>query len=234
MKILGIICARGGSKGVPNKNIRELRGIPLITHSIRALKAWERCDDIICSSDSKAILDIARKEGIRAVKRPNYLAVDTANKINVWKHIINYCEGVHEEHYDYVIDLDPTSPLRTVFDIDEAFNKFIAKDADIIYSVKKASKNPYFNMVELYEDGTGYLCKVPKNRISGRQRAPKVYDLNGSIYIMKTEFLKKMETVISGKNVIYEMSNLSIDIDREIDFEFIEFILKEGLFKFDY
>ena len=126
MKILGTICARGGSKGIKNKNIRLLHGIPLIVYSIKALKAWGKADRIICSTDSVDIQNIVRNHGIEApFTRPAELATDQAGKIKVLQHALKFCEDERNIKYDYVVDLDPTSPLRTVKDIDLSFKKLI-------------------------------------------------------------------------------------------------------------
>ncbi|MHA1438589.1 MAG: acylneuraminate cytidylyltransferase family protein [Promethearchaeota archaeon] len=235
MKILSTICARGGSKGVKNKNIRLLNGKPLIAYSIEALKSWNKTDKIICSTDSDDIRKIALKFGAETpFKRPSELATDTADKLDVLKHAVKFCEKKEKVTYDCIVDLDPTSPLRTVKDIDKAFNKFINSDADLLFSVYKSHKNPYFNMVELDENGYAKICKESTKYIKSRQQAPIVYSVNGSIYIYKRDFLIETSNILSGKVIIYEMTDLSIDIDREIDFDVIEYILKKRLFKFDY
>ncbi|MFX1483471.1 MAG: cytidylyltransferase domain-containing protein [Promethearchaeota archaeon] len=152
MRILGTICARGGSKGVKNKNIRELDGKPLIYYTINTLREWGKADRIVCSTDSPEIAKLANKYGAETpFLRPKDLASDTAPKIPVIKHALHYCENEEGVNYDVVVDLDPTSPIRTTSDIDGALQNFIDKKADVLYSVTEAKKNPYFNMVELDE-----------------------------------------------------------------------------------
>ena len=236
MRILGTICARGGSKGIKNKNIRLLLGKPLIAHSINALKSWGKADRLICSTDSMEIQKIAQKYGAEIpFIRPAELATDKADKHSVLQHALKFCEEQENVKYDYIVDLDPTSPLRTVKDIDLSFNKLINNpEADLIFSVFKAHKNPYFNMVELDSKGYAYLCKTPEKVIVARQFAPIVYSMNASIYIYRRRSLIGTSNLFSGKSIIHEMSDLTIDIDIESDFEYIEFIVKKGLFKFDY
>jgi len=235
MRILGTICARGGSKGIKNKNIRTLYKKPLIAHSIEALKAWGKANRIVCSTDSEQIKKISNEYGAETpFIRPAELATDSASKLSVWQHMVKFCEKEENNKYDFIVDLDPTSPLRLVKDIDNGFEKLKKFDADIIFSVYKADKNPYFNMIELDENNYAHLCKTPKEYVTSRQQSPKVYSLNASIYILKRDFLIQTSNILSGKCIIYEMSDFSIDIDREIDFEFIEFILNKGLFKFDF
>jgi len=235
MKILGTICARGGSKGIKNKNIRILLRKPLIAHSIETLKAWGKANRIVCSTDSQEIQKIARDYGAETpFTRPKELATDTAGKLDVLKHTLEFCEDEEDLEYDYIVDLDPTSPLRFVKDIDSAFKKLIDKKADLILSVYKAHKNPYFNMIELNNEGYAQICKNPKTDLMARQQAPHVYSVNASIYIYRRDYLININNILEGKVVIYEMPDYSIDIDRLIDFDFIEFIVKRGVFKFDY
>ena len=235
MRILGSICARGGSKGVKNKNTRLLLEKPLMIYTIDAFKAWGKANRIICSTDSLEIQKIAVENGIEApFLRPKHLATNKAGKLDVFKHLLNFCEEEENEKYDFYIDLDVTSPLRTAKDIDNAFNKLANSDADLICSCYRAERNPYFNMMELDEIGYAHLCKKPIENIVARQQAPQVYSLNASIYIYRRDFLVSTDYSYSGKTLLYEMSEHSIDIDRQIDFDFVEYLLKEEKFKFDY
>ena len=179
MKVLGTICARGGSKGIKNKNLLPLMGKPLIAHSILTLKSWGKADRIVCSTDSKEIQDVAKLYGAEIpFTRPNHLASDEADKHSVLIHALDFCEKLEKINYDYIVDLDPTSPLRTIKDLDNAFNKLVKTDADLIFSVYKSHKNPYFNMIELNEKGYASLCKKPDNNVAIRQNAPMVYSMN--------------------------------------------------------
>ena len=235
VRVLGSICARGGSKGVKNKNSRFLKGKPLIAYTIEAFKAWNKATRIICSTDSEEIKKIALEHNIEVpFMRPAELASDTAGKIGVFKHMLKFCEEQEKVKYDYFYDLDITAPLRTVKDINSAFNKLLNSDADLIASAYKAERNPYFNMVELDKNGYAHLCKRFDKIIVSRQQAPEVFSLNASIYIFKRDFLINTNYIYSGKTIIYEMPDYAIDIDKEIDFDFIEFLLKEGKFKFDF
>jgi CMP-N-acetylneuraminic acid synthetase len=233
MKILGTICARGESKGVKNKNIRNMLGKPLIAYTIEYFKKWDKADRIVCSTDSIEIADIAKKYGAEIpFMRPSELASDTISKIPVLQHIVNTCEKQNNCKYDIIVDLDPTAPLRKYKFLEEAFKKFVDSDADNLFSVVKAYKNPYFNMVELDKRGYAQLSKA--GSFVRRQDAPRVYALNASIYIYKRDFLLITNSVFSDKSIIYEMPEIaSFDIDRENDFLYIEFLLKNGVFKFD-
>jgi CMP-N-acetylneuraminic acid synthetase len=233
MKVLGTICARGGSKGVKNKNIREIAGKPLIAHTIEYFKKWKKADRIVCSTDSKKIADIAKKYGAEIpFLRPAELATNTAPKIPVLQQLVKFCEKQDNIKYDTIVDLDPTAPLRKRKFLEEAFKKFLENDTYNLYSVTKARKNPYFNMVELDENGYAHLCK--ESNIVRRQDAKLVFELNASIYIYNRDFLLDTNALHSDKTIIYEMPSIaSIDIDSELDFVFVEFLLKNGVFKFD-
>jgi CMP-N-acetylneuraminic acid synthetase len=233
MKILGTICARGGSKGVKNKNIRELNGKPLIAHTVEYFKKWGKADRIICSTDSEKIADIAKQYGAEIpFMRPKELAADNAFKLHVIQHAVKFCEKQDNIKYDIIVDLDPTAPLRKLSFLNEAYKKFTEKDADNLYSVTKARKNPYFNMIELNEKGYSHLSK--QSDAVSRQTAPAVYEMNASIYIYNRDFVLKTNTLHSDKTIIYEMpAEASIDIDSELDFQFVEYLLKKGVFKFD-
>lgn len=234
MRILGTICARGGSKGVKNKNIRELDGKPLIFYTIDVLKRWGRVDRIVCSTDSPEIADIARDFGADVpFLRPKELASDVAAKIPVLQHALNYCENEEDSKYDVVIDLQPTSPLRQTSDIESAYNEFLGTNPDVLYSVFESKKNPYFTMVEIDEDGYARLSKEREGEFVRRQDAPKVFTINGSIYIFKREHLLKAKGLHTEKEKICIMDEVSsVDIDSELDFQFVEFLLKSGFYKF--
>jgi len=233
MKILGTVCARGGSKGVKNKNIRDLAGKPLIAYTIEYFKKWKKTNRLICSTDSEKIAEIAKTYGAEIPYiRPSELATDDTPKLKVIQHVLKFCEQQDKTKYDVIVDLDPTAPLRKQKYLEDAFKKFMESDANNLYSVCKARKNPYFNMVEIDEKGYAHLCK--QSSVIRRQDAKTVYEMNASIYIYKRDFLLNAKTVQSDKTIIYEMPEISsIDIDSELDFTFIEFLLKSGVFKFD-
>lgn len=235
MNILGTICARGGSKGVPNKNIRNIGGKPLIYYTISVMKKWGQASKIITSTDSPEIARIANEYGAETpFLRPKELATDTAPKIPVIQHALKFCEEHYKTKYDVVVDLDPTAPIRTVNDLDKALEKFIQTKAQVLYSVTVAKKNPYFNMVELDENGNACLSKSLGSEFFRRQDAPIVYAINGSIYIFDRNFLINSKSLHCEREKVYVMDEIaSVDIDREIDFKFIEFLITSGYFHFD-
>lgn len=228
--LLITICARGGSKGVKNKNIRELGGKPLIFYTIDQAKKWGKGSHIIVSTDSEEIAKIAYNFGAEIpFMRPAELADDSASKVSAIKHALISCEKKFGEVYNFVMDLDVTSPIRTIEDLENAYNLFLEKRPKTLFSGVLAHRNPYFNMVEVGSDGKAHLSK--EGKFTRRQDAPKVYDMNASIYIYDREYLIGDNTSpISDNSIIYQMGELSrIDVDSELDFKFIEFLIKEGI-----
>jgi len=219
---LAIIPARGGSKRLPNKNILELAGKPLIAYTIEAAKKSKYIDDIIVSSDSDNILNIAKDYNIKTIKRPDYLASNTAKTIDVIKHVIENIIG----EYDYIVLLQPTSPLRNEKHIDEAIELLNAKEADAIVSVCEMDHSPLWsNTLPASLSMEGFLREEVKNKRS--QDLDKYYRINGAIYICKTDKLLKKNTLFLDKNIFaYVMDRKSsIDIDDEIDFKLAEVLM---------
>lgn len=229
--LLITICARGGSKGVKGKNIRTLARKPLIYYTIKQARDWGKGRRIVVSTDSEEIAEIAKESGAEVpFIRPADLATDTAAKTPVIRHALNFCEDLYKERYDLIMDLDVTSPLRKVSDLENALNLFLQKKPQTLFSVVPARRNPYFNMVEETTDGRVNLSK--KGNFASRQEAPKVYDMNASIYIYDRAFLKneKNTSPISDNSIVYVMDELSrTDIDCELDFRFIEYLVNEGI-----
>lgn len=229
MRILVTICARKGSKRVKNKNMRNLMGKPLIAHTIETAKKWGKADRIIVSTDSKEIAEISQEYGADVpFMRPDELASDAAPKLPVIQHAVKYLKDEENEEFDLVVDLDPTSPLRTVEDLDNAYKIMVEKDAVNLFSVCLARKNPYFNMVELDERGYARLSKNLENPVFRMQDTPMVYEMNASIYVYWTKYLLDMDSVINEGSIIYEMPDeRSIDIDSEVDFRMVEFFINK-------
>ncbi len=235
MKTLVVIGARGGSKGVKNKNIRPLLGKPLIAHTIECARRWSRTDRLVVSTDSDEIASIATEFGAEVpFMRPVEMATDTSDKFPVIRHALLESEKFFSQTFDVLVDLDATSPLRTPQDLDAAFSIFEKTGVDTLFSVVKAHKNPYFNMVERNSDGKITLSKPLLKNVHRRQDAPQVYSMNASIYFYRRSYLLNPEnsSPITLNSEIYVMNDIcGHDIDRELDFKFVEFILREGAFK---
>ncbi|MDM8177214.1 acylneuraminate cytidylyltransferase family protein [Olivibacter sp. 47] len=193
MKGLVTICARGGSKGIPGKNIKIINNKPLIAYSVEmAERLRKHYDlDIFLSTDSDEIksivLDLKLPSVNLSYERPEFLASDNAGKLDAIIDVTNYAEKLMKCSYDFVADLDVTSPLRTVEDLTTAIKTlFNDHNALNLFSVSRANRNPYFNMVEKRSDGYYGLCK--EGTFLTRQSAPTVYELNASFYIFKKNF----------------------------------------------
>ena len=238
MNILVTICARGGSKGVPGKNIKEIGGKPLIAYTVELAKAVQEkfAAKVSLSTDNLEIKELSESIGLKTdYIRPAHLATDSAGKIDAIRDLILFEERNLGYEYDYILDIDITSPLRTIRDINKAFKIFIANsDALTLFSVNKASRNPYFNMVE--ENLTGFyslIKKSPKGEIMSRQSAPMVYDLNASFYWYKRSFFKtNLTSPITDKSLIYEMPHICFDLDHPIDFIFLECLIANNKLDF--
>lgn len=238
MNILITICARGGSKGIPGKNIKIIGGKPLIEYSISVAKILvnKLNAKIAISTDDDAIKKAAEKSGVMTeYKRPDFLATDNAGKIETIHDLLTYEESLSGNKYDYVLDLDVTSPLRTLNDLEKSFD--ILKnneDALNLFSVSPAVKNPYFNMVE--QDSSGFYSLVktnPDGSILTRQAAPKVYDMNASFYWYRRSFFENnLKSAMTSKSLIYEMTHTCFDLDHPIDFLFMQYLLDNNKLDF--
>lgn len=228
MKRLCSICARGGSKGIPNKNLRKINGIPLIAVSILQAAESGLFNNIAVSSDSAEILECAARSGADIlVKRPAELASDTAAKIPAIQHCFREAEAQIGARFDICVDLDSTSPLRSVGDLKSVMNILADADATNVITAAPARRSPYFNMVECNSNGVPQLAKPLPNTVVRRQDAPKCYDMNASIYAWKREALLEMSTLFGLGTRLYIMpEERSHDIDSPLDFEIVEFLLR--------
>lgn len=226
MTVIATICARGGSTGVPGKNIRMLHGKPLIAHTIEQALGCPFIDHVYVSTDDGAIAEAARAAGAEVpFKRPAELATNTAAKVPVIQHLVDFVvnSGIDVTK---IIDLDPTSPLRTQADISGAFG-LLDQDTDVVITGYAADKNPYFNMVEDKGAGIVGLVKTANPPITSRQMAPNVYSMNASIYVWHRETLSK--GLWDGRARIFEMPrDRSVDIDSPLDFDIVEKLMAEA------
>jgi CMP-N,N'-diacetyllegionaminic acid synthase len=229
MKRICSICARGGSKGVVNKNIRMLMGKPLIAHTILQAKEADCFDLIVVSSDSLEILNISKEWGAdMVVARPEDMASDHSAKFPAIKHCVNTIEKKVHYEFDTIVDLDATSPLRSIDDIHNSLK--MIENSDISNNLVTGSpcrRSPYFNLVELNKNGFVSVSKNLDDPIIRRQDSPECFDLNASIYIWKRKAFYNNETVISSDTSLFVMpEERSIDIDSELDFEIVTLLMK--------
>ncbi len=236
MKGLITICARGGSVGVPKKNIQIINNIPLIAYSINMAEKFAiqyNCD-IALSTDSSEIKTVAENQGlVTNYVRPSYLSTNEVGKIQVIKDILLFTEKESSIQYDYILDLDVSSPLRTLEDLIEAFKIFMGDlNCLNLFSVSRANKNPYFNMVEKNKNGYFSLCKNI-GVVNSRQSAPPVYELNASFYFFKRNYFNSCSLhVINSKSLIYELPHICFDIDEQIDLDFFQFLVENSKLDF--
>ena len=230
MNIICTICARGGSKGTPGKNKRLLCGKPLIVYTIETARRCKSINRIIVSTDDPEIAEIVKKAGAEVpFMRPKELAQDDSPKIPVMRHAVRFLESEEGYRTDIIVDLDPTSPLRTEQDVEACIKMVADGEADNVFSVTEAHRNPYFNMAEIV-DGKVRPVKRLDRPITRRQDAPKVYDLNDSINVWKRDTLMNNDTLWTENAGIYRMSRWAVDIDDGKDFELVEFIMEKGLY----
>lgn len=224
-RVIGFIFARGGSKGIPRKNLKLLGGKPLIAHSIDIAKACPSIESVIVSTDDDAIADVSRKFGADVpFMRPGELATDKAPEWLAWRHAIRW----HEEHrgkFDIFLSLPTTSPFRNVADVESCI-ACLRQDtqADIVVTATEASRSPYFNMVRM--DGDGYAHLVMNGReYAHRQDVPAVYDLTTVAYAARPGFVLSAARYFDGRvRMVQVPPERAIDIDTPLDFEIAEFL----------
>jgi CMP-N,N'-diacetyllegionaminic acid synthase len=228
MHILYLITARGGSKGIPGKNTKLLNGIPLIQYTVNEARKLSS-DELICvSTDSDEIIEVVEKSGLRVpFKRPAELATDTAGSDAVILHALSYYES-KKIPVDVVVLLQPTSPFRRATHIEEALKLYTGKE-DMILGVKETKANPYYILME--EDELFFLKKskqLPNNAVR-RQDAPKVYEVNGAIYVINAASMRTKQSLSKFERVKkYLMTEEdSLDIDTPLDWKLAEVILSE-------
>ena len=228
MKRLCTICARGGSKGIKGKNLLPLNGVPLILHSLNHAKDTYLFDLIAVSSDSDDILQVASDWGCDfVVRRPSDLASDEAAKLPTIRHCVSEVERLTDTSFDTLVDLDATSPLRSCDDIREAVALVENDNAGNVITVTRARRSPYFNMIEFDENNIVKLCKQTTTAIKRRQDAPACFDMNASIYVWSHDSLFGSKTLFNADTRAYVMpEERSLDIDSELDFLLVEFLMK--------
>lgn len=225
---LAIIPARGGSKRLKNKNILPLNGKPLISHTIDAALNSKYIDEIVVTSDNGNILDIAKKANVYTVKRPKKLSLDTSTSFEAVKHTIEHYKKINK-NFDYIILLQPTSPLRTTSNIDKSIKLLHKRDANAIVSINKTNHSPLWSFKAKKNIKLDMIFK-DKARFRRSQELETYYNLNGSIYICKTDKLLKEKTFLITNNIYgYKMDQKnSIDIDNIIDFKLAEILLGDN------
>lgn len=229
--ILASICMRGGSKGVPKKNIRPLLDKPLMVYTFDCAKESKKIDQIAVSSDDKEILDMASKNGIGNIfKRSDSLSSDSASKWAVFKDLVLRFEKKANVTVDYIVDLDVTVPRRKVEHIDSSIDMMVKNNVDVVITGYEPERNPYFNMMEVGENNIATLVKKLDKPIVCRQDAPIVYSLTPAVYVIKRDALFNYQHWSEAVCMINPIPReFAIDIDTEIDFEFVEYLIRKEM-----
>ncbi|HRH51207.1 MAG TPA: acylneuraminate cytidylyltransferase family protein [Panacibacter sp.] len=230
MFILGTICCRGGSKGVPQKNIKLLKGKPLIAYTIETALACKQINDLIISTDDVSISATAKQYGAKVpFMRPAELSTDTASKWPVFIHAVETYEQQTGTQVDYLVDMDVTVPLKNIDDINGAITIALSDtNIDVVITGYEPERNPYFNMMEQMPDGFFEIVKKGDKPIVRRQDAPLVYSLTPAAYVIKKSALYAFEHWSKAKCKIYPIPReRAVDIDTEIDFSIVEFLMQQ-------
>ena len=236
MNILFTLCGRAGSKGVKGKNARDFLDVPLVWYSMANIalymEKYGQSDDIkvVLNTDSEPLKDLVRRVEevpVTIIHREESLAGDKVPKVAVILDSLNKAEEAFARKFDMVVDLDITSPLRTVVDVKNAIDrKKQRNDVDVVYSVAPSRRNPYFNMVK---EENGFFCKAIPSNLTTRQEAPVFYDMNASIYAYSPDALRNKEHATffnSGCDAVVMKDTGILDIDSEEDYELMQVVAK--------
>lgn len=231
---LCVISARGGSRGLPGKNIRLLLDKPLIVWSIEQALATPEIDRVVVSTDSEEIARVAREAGAETpFMRPAHLATSEAGKFDVFKHALASCEKYYGEEYEFYLDLDCTNPLRDISDISACITQFRDRrqhGVDGIFTICLARKNPYFNLLEADDAGAMKICKKLPGPIVRRQDEPPVYEHVASIYVLSPDYIRSVSYLLDGHMEGYDIGReKSLDVDSDFDLLLIEYLMKRKL-----
>ena len=230
MNILFTICGRAGSKGLKNKNLKKLYHKPLVGYALSLIKLFSKKNpeidiNVALNTDSKELQKLVSElmPSVINVDRKEELANETVGKVMVIRDTLVQMESMTGSKYDMVIDLDITSPLRTINDLESLYKKGIESDLDVIFSVVSSRRNPYFNMVQVKDEE---VSLVIQSAFTSRQQAPFIYDMNASMYLFNPTFLMNTDYLFNGHCGLIEMKDyLILDIDSEEDFLWLEHLV---------
>ena len=227
MKAIAFIFARGGSKGLPGKNIRHLGGKPLIAWSIELALAVNRIERVIVSTDSEEIAAVAREYSAEVpFIRPAELARDNSPEWMAWRHALNYFRESTGALPEVMVSIPATAPLRHALDIENCLDEYEKGDAEMVITVTEAHRSPYFNMVKANLDGTVGLVNPSQSTIARRQDAPVVYDMATVCYVANPEFVMTHNATFEGRvKAVLVPVERAIDIDTLLDFQIAECLL---------
>ena len=222
-----MICARGGSKGLPGKNLKILDGDPLVVRAIKQIKQIDRIDRILVSTDSRGIAEVAISAGAEVpFMRPSELAEDDSPEWEVWRHAVTYLKEVEGDCPDLLMVVPPTAPLRSKDDLESILDEYERGQADIVITVTDAHRSPYFNQVKIGDLGLASLAIHPKTSITRRQDTPEIFDVTTVAYVARPEFIMEKEGIFEGDvRTVFVPKERALDIDTDLDFRLAEFFL---------
>jgi CMP-N,N'-diacetyllegionaminic acid synthase len=227
---LGLICARGGSKGLPGKNVRRVARHPLIAYTIAVARGCQSLDRVVVSTDDDEIAAVARRYGAVVLMRPARLARDDTAKLPVLRHAVGAVERELGLRVELVVDLQVTSPVRTVGDIERCLRAVRKPATDVALTVARARNNPYYDLIE---ERRGYLVtsKRPPRVITRRQDAPPVYVVTGSVYAYRRDYLMAEGADVLGRRTrgVIVPEERSLDVDTALDLKLLELLVREGI-----
>ena len=227
--VISLICARSGSKGLPQKNVRSFFGKPLIAHSIEMALNSNFISDVVVSTDDEEIARVAKTYGASVpFMRPANLSGDSAPEWHVWQHALSWLSNQGRDIKALVV-LPPTAPLRSLEDVNGAIEMFLQKKCDGVVYGTDAHRNPFFNMVTTDDELRCTLAVPGMERFSRRQDAPTFYDLTTVCYVMSPDYIRLRKHLFDGDIRMFHVpSQRSVDIDTMFDFELAEFIYQNG------
>lgn len=227
MNAVALICARGGSKGLPGKNIKPLAGKPLIGWAIEQARAAQDVTRVIVSTDAPDIAKVAKDAGAEVpFMRPEELARDDSPEWLVWRHALTFLKDTTGAYPDALVCVPTTAPLRTVDDINACITEFKKSDCDLVLAVSPAHRSPYFNMVKVGADGFSELVIPPVGEVFRRQDAPAVYDISTICYVARPEFVMTAKRMFDGRvRQVVVPPERALDIDTPLDFRLAEFFV---------
>lgn len=227
MTVIAFIFARGGSKGLPGKNIRPLAGKPLIAWSIEHARAVRCIERVIVSTDCEEIASVARNFGAEVpFMRPAELARDDSPEWLAWRHALAFIQETEGALPGTMLSIPATAPLRLPIDLENCLDEFAKGDTDMVITVSEAHRNPWFNMVKENPDGTVGLVIAPSSGITRRQDAPPVFDMATVAYVARPQFVMQQVGTFSGRvRAVKVPVERAVDIDTLYDFELAEFLI---------
>lgn len=229
MTVIALVCARGGSKGLPDKNVRPLGGRPLISRAIDTARAVSRVDRVVVSTDSRDIASVAREAGAETpFLRPAELARDDSPEWLVWRHALDHLRETDGAYPDTLVVVPPTAPLRAAADIDNCLDEFEKEECDVVITVTDAHRSPFFNMVKTRSDGAVELVLASEGGrpVARRQDAPVVYDMTTVAYVARPEFVMTSDNIFEGRvRAVRVPVERALDIDTPLDFFIAECLL---------